>query len=104
MRDCSDHPLVSRTDAGKAGGFLALDWNDSSPVGPLSRKSFALHAQLAERFGADNIGYRRTHTLQVRLLISGLVRVRVPVHVHVHVPVRVRVCPCACGAPETADE
>ncbi|MEW5318677.1 MAG: hypothetical protein WDW38_009879 [Sanguina aurantia] len=57
---------VACAASGKAGGFLALDWNDSSPVGPLSRKSFALHAQLAERFGADNIGYRRTHTLQVK--------------------------------------
>ena len=44
--------------AGKAGGFLARDWNDNSPLGPLSRHSFILHQELAERFGADVVGYR----------------------------------------------
>jgi glycine/D-amino acid oxidase-like deaminating enzyme len=44
--------------AGKAGGFLALDWNDGSPVGPLARKSYALHQELAREFGAEAIGYR----------------------------------------------
>ncbi|KAG2498200.1 hypothetical protein HYH03_003953 [Edaphochlamys debaryana] len=51
--------------SGKAGGFLALDWNDSSPVGPLARLSYGLHAQLAAELGAERVGYRGVHTLQV---------------------------------------
>ena len=33
--------------SGKSGGFLARDWCDGSPLAPLARRSFALHAQLA---------------------------------------------------------
>ncbi|KAL1530187.1 hypothetical protein AB1Y20_001103 [Prymnesium parvum] len=44
--------------SGKAGGFLALDWNDGGPVGPLTRKSFELHAFLAEELNART-DYRR---------------------------------------------
>ncbi|GLC75000.1 hypothetical protein PLESTF_001582200 [Pleodorina starrii] len=51
--------------SGKAGGFLALDWNDSSPVGPLARLSYRLHTQLADQLGAERLGYRGVHTLQV---------------------------------------
>jgi glycine/D-amino acid oxidase-like deaminating enzyme len=51
--------------SGRAGGFLALDWNDGGPVGPLARASFALHAALAERLGAERIGYRALETLMV---------------------------------------
>lgn len=51
--------------SGKAGGFLALDWNDGSPVGPLARHSYALHAQLADVLGAEAIGYRQLDTIQV---------------------------------------
>jgi glycine/D-amino acid oxidase-like deaminating enzyme len=47
--------------SGKAGGFLALDWNDRSPVEELARRSFALHAQLAEEVSGD-WGYRRLTT------------------------------------------
>ena len=52
--------------SGKAGGFLALDWCDGSAVGPLARRSFALHQQLSEEVGG--YGYRRmtTHSLSVR--------------------------------------
>src|SRR3954454_16972361 len=50
--------------SGKAGGFLALDWCDGSPLEPLARRSFALHAELAARFpGAW--GYRRLDSLAV---------------------------------------
>ena len=35
--------------SGKSGGFLALDWCDGSPLAPLARRSFALHAELAQR-------------------------------------------------------
>jgi glycine/D-amino acid oxidase-like deaminating enzyme len=61
--------IVERVDvacaaSGKSGGFLALDWCDGSPLGPLARRSFELHADLAARFeGAW--GYRRLDTLSV---------------------------------------
>jgi glycine/D-amino acid oxidase-like deaminating enzyme len=44
--------------SGKSGGFLALDWCDGSP---LARRSFALHAQLAQEID-DDWGYRRLDT------------------------------------------
>src|SRR5580704_289947 len=47
--------------SGKAGGFLALDWCDGTPLEALARRSFALHAQLAEEIGGD-WGYRRMTT------------------------------------------
>ena len=61
--------IVERYDvacaaSGKAGGFLAMDWCDGSPLGTLARKSFQLHAELAETLGAD-YGYRRMTTLAV---------------------------------------
>ena len=48
--------------AGKAGGFLALDWQDGGATGPLGRLSFKLHQELADSLGKD-IGYRRVQTL-----------------------------------------
>ena len=39
--------------SGKSGGFLALDWCDGTPLEPLARRSFALHARLAEEIGND---------------------------------------------------
>jgi glycine/D-amino acid oxidase-like deaminating enzyme len=50
---------IAPAASGKAGGFLALDWNDSSPVGTLARRSFDLHQELADALGADKIQYRR---------------------------------------------
>src|SRR5258706_15382890 len=47
--------------SGKSGGFLARDWCDGSPLAPLARRSFALHADLAERI-ADDWCYRRLDT------------------------------------------
>jgi glycine/D-amino acid oxidase-like deaminating enzyme len=55
---------VACAASGKSGGFLALDWCDGSPLGPLARRSFALHAELAERF-AGAWGYRRVDTFAV---------------------------------------
>ena len=55
---------VACAASGKAGGFLAQDWCDGSPLGPLARKSFELHAGLAQTFGAD-YGYRQMVTLSV---------------------------------------
>ena len=55
---------VASAASGKAGGFLARDWCDGNPMGPLARASFDLHAELAERLDAD-YGYRRVDTLMV---------------------------------------
>mmetsp|Transcript_28655 Transcript_28655/g.70940 ORF Transcript_28655/g.70940 Transcript_28655/m.70940 type:complete len:393 (-) Transcript_28655:2377-3555(-) len=52
-----DRVGVAPAASGKAGGFLALDWNDGAAVGPLSRKSFEMHAQLAKDLELDS--YRR---------------------------------------------
>jgi len=52
---------VACAASGKSGGFLARDWCDGSPVAPLARRSFALHAELPERIGQD-WGYRRLDT------------------------------------------
>jgi glycine/D-amino acid oxidase-like deaminating enzyme len=50
--------------SGKSGGFLALDWCDGSPLAPLARRSFELHAVLAAEF-AGKWGYRRLDTLSI---------------------------------------
>ena len=57
--------------SGKSGGFLALDWCDGTPLEPLARRSFALHARLAEEIGVD-WGYRRLDTF------GGVVGIRRP--------------------------
>jgi glycine/D-amino acid oxidase-like deaminating enzyme len=55
---------VACAASGKSGGFLALDWCDGSPLGPLARASFALHAELARAIGID-YGYRRMDTFML---------------------------------------
>jgi glycine/D-amino acid oxidase-like deaminating enzyme len=52
---------VANAASGKSGGFLALDWCDGTALGPLARRSFALHASLAAEM-ADDWGYRRLDT------------------------------------------
>jgi glycine/D-amino acid oxidase-like deaminating enzyme len=52
---------VANAASGKSGGFLALDWCDGSPLSALARRSFALHAALAEEVPGDR-GYRRLNT------------------------------------------
>jgi len=47
--------------SGKSGGFLAHDWCDGTPLEALARRSFMLHAQLADEI-ADEWGYRRLET------------------------------------------
>jgi glycine/D-amino acid oxidase-like deaminating enzyme len=64
---------VACAASGKSGGFLALDWCDGSPLGPLARASFALHAELARTLGAD-YGYRRVDTFMVAAREQGHVR------------------------------
>lgn len=61
------------------GGFLALDWCDGQAVGPLARRSFQLHAELAESLGTD-CGYRRVTTHSIAVKQGGAAgRLRVPV-------------------------
>jgi glycine/D-amino acid oxidase-like deaminating enzyme len=55
---------VACAASGKSGGFLALDWCDGSPLGPLARVSFALHGELAQQLGTD-YGYRRMETFML---------------------------------------
>eukprot|EP00850_Spirogloea_muscicola_P009915 SM000057S18345 [mRNA] locus=s57:98428:101795:+ [translate_table: standard] len=50
--------------SGKAGGFLAYDWNDRSPVKELARASFKLHKQLASELKQD-YGYRSVSALSL---------------------------------------
>ena len=47
--------------SGKSGGSLAFDWCDGTPLAPLARRSFALHADLARTIDGD-WGYRRLAT------------------------------------------
>src|SRR2546427_619742 len=72
---------VACAASGKSGGFLALDWCDGSPLGPLARASFALHAELAKELGTD-YGYRRMDTFmgaaRERGALSGAHRVAAP--------------------------
>ena len=52
---------VAGAASGKSGGFLALDWCRGSALDRLARRSFQLHAELAEE--RDNPwGYRRLET------------------------------------------
>jgi glycine/D-amino acid oxidase-like deaminating enzyme len=55
---------VACAASGKSGGFLALDWCDGSPLAPLARRSFELHAELAAEFDG-RWSYRRLDTLSV---------------------------------------
>ncbi|MBG03630.1 MAG: D-amino-acid oxidase [Rhodospirillaceae bacterium] len=55
---------IANASSGKSGGFLALDWCRGTPVDPLARRSFALHAELDTAIDID-WGYRRVETLGV---------------------------------------
>src|SRR5439155_22574708 len=63
---------VACAASAKSGGFLALDWCDDSPLGPLARASLALHAQLARQLGTD-YGYRRVETFMLAAAEPGSV-------------------------------
>ena len=52
---------VACAASGHAGGFLALDWCDGTPLEALARRSFALHEALARELDGD-WGYRRMTT------------------------------------------
>ena len=51
---------VACAASGNAGGFLALDLCGDGPLDALARRSFALHAQLADEIDKD-WGYHRTN-------------------------------------------
>ncbi|KAL3906987.1 MAG: hypothetical protein SGPRY_010344, partial [Prymnesium sp.] len=53
-----DRVGIASAASGKAGGFLALDWNDGSPTQDLTRASFDLHSSLAAELGVRT-DYRR---------------------------------------------
>jgi glycine/D-amino acid oxidase-like deaminating enzyme len=62
----ADPVVIERNDvggaaSGKSGGFLALDWCRGTMVDRLARRSFALHAELADTRG-NPWGYRRLTT------------------------------------------
>lgn len=52
---------VGGAASGKSGGFLAYDWCRGQAVDRLARRSFQLHAELAEELG-NPWGYRRLDT------------------------------------------
>lgn len=56
-----ERTAVACAASGKSGGFLALDWCDGGPLEALARRSFALHAELAQKLD-DTWGYRRLTT------------------------------------------
>lgn len=59
---------VACAASGKAGGFLALDWCDGSPVSALARSSFNLHRSLSlELDGPTAYGYRPLNTLSLSI-------------------------------------
>src|ERR1700722_2497730 len=52
-----ERSAIACAASGKAGGFLARDWCDGTPLMHLARRSFDLHAELAENLSGD-WGYR----------------------------------------------
>ncbi|WP_422001438.1 NAD(P)/FAD-dependent oxidoreductase [Reyranella sp.] len=52
---------VAGAASGKSGGFLAFDWCRGTPLDRLARRSFQLHAELADTLG-NPWGYRRLTT------------------------------------------
>jgi glycine/D-amino acid oxidase-like deaminating enzyme len=64
---------VAGAASGKSGGFLALDWCRGSALDPLARRSFRLHAELADALG-NPWGYRRLDTYGGYVVENGNVR------------------------------
>lgn len=52
-----ERSAIACAASGKAGGFLAKDWCDGTPLMHLARRSFELHAKLVEDLSGD-WGYR----------------------------------------------
>ncbi|GAX73930.1 hypothetical protein CEUSTIGMA_g1380.t1 [Chlamydomonas eustigma] len=60
-----ERECLAAAASGRAGGFLALDWNESTPLRHMSHLSYRLHQELSLKFGPEHIGYRPVHTYQV---------------------------------------
>jgi glycine/D-amino acid oxidase-like deaminating enzyme len=65
-----ERAAVACAASGKSGGFLALDWCDGSPLGPLARLSYGMHATLSRTVARD-CGYREVTTFGVSADGSG---------------------------------
>ncbi|MBJ3774319.1 NAD(P)/FAD-dependent oxidoreductase [Acuticoccus mangrovi] len=57
-----ERTALAAAASGKSGGFLARDWCEGTPVAPLARRSFDLHAELANALGGGRWGYRALDT------------------------------------------
>jgi len=64
---------VAGAASGKSGGFLALDWCRGSALDQLARRSFRLHAELADALG-NPWGYRTLETYAGRAAENGRAR------------------------------
>lgn len=64
---------VAGSASGKSGGFLARDWCRGSALDALARRSFDLHAELAETLG-NPWSYRRLETYAGHAAENGRVR------------------------------
>ena len=56
-----ERSAIACAASGRSGGFLAMDWCDGTPLMHLARRSFELHAELAEAYVGE-WGYRRMTT------------------------------------------
>jgi glycine/D-amino acid oxidase-like deaminating enzyme len=65
---------IAPAASGKAGGFLAQNWNDGSPTQELTRRSFVLHQELANVLSPESIQYRRLTCLSVAVESSNMNR------------------------------
>jgi len=68
---------VAGAASGKSGGFLALDWCRGTPLDRLARRSFALHAELAESLGNPWL-YRRLEAFAGHAVENDTARKPVP--------------------------
>jgi glycine/D-amino acid oxidase-like deaminating enzyme len=64
---------VGGSASGKSGGFLARDWCRGSELDQLARRSFDLHAELADQLG-NPWGYRRVETYAGHAVENGAAR------------------------------
>ena len=60
---------VACSASGKAGGFLALDWCDGTPLEQLARVSFKMHQEWSQKF--KEADYRNLETFSFELCKKG---------------------------------
>lgn len=66
-----DRAELAGAASGRAGGFLARDWNDGSPTAELTHRSFDLHGRLAEELKAYGATDYRRLTCQAVAVSTG---------------------------------